>query len=189
MAIDLVQPLWLPAGAPLVFHPLTIAAAVAVAALGEVLELTLSAAGARRFGASRAGMFGSVLGGVLGALVGTCAIPLPVLGTIAGALIVERLLIVVAGGEAERVERRAQKRRRLVRRATGLGGTRGAEPGSRRVREGDGGRSRVGARRRRLGGPQQFVGPVLSVPYTIPAPPPVNRLTPQSPQGEAEPVM
>jgi uncharacterized protein YqgC (DUF456 family) len=87
VAIDLLQSLWMPAGAPLVFHPLTIAAAVAVAALGEVLELTLSAAGARRFGASRAGMIGSVIGGVLGALIGTCAIPLPVIGTIAGALL------------------------------------------------------------------------------------------------------
>jgi uncharacterized protein YqgC (DUF456 family) len=102
VAIDLLQSLWMPAGAPFVFHPLTILAAVVVATAGEVLELVLSAAGARRFGASRAGMIGSVIGGVLGALVGTCTIPLPVLGTIAGALIgtaAGAVLGEVAGGK------------------------------------------------------------------------------------------
>ena len=87
IATDLLQSMWLPAGAPLTFHPITIGVAVMVAAIGEVLEFALSAAGARRFGASRTGMIGSVVGGLLGALVGTCAIPLPVLGTIAGALL------------------------------------------------------------------------------------------------------
>ena len=86
VATDLLQPLWSPAGAPLMFHPATLAAAVAVAAVGELLEFLLSAAGAKRYGASRAGMVGSVLGGVIGALVGTCAIPVPIAGTLAGAL-------------------------------------------------------------------------------------------------------
>ena len=84
---DLLQDMWMPAGAPLTFHPITIGVAVLVAAVGEVLEFALSAAGAKRFGASRAGMLGSVVGGVLGALVGTCAIPIPVAGTVAGALL------------------------------------------------------------------------------------------------------
>ena len=80
---DLLQDMWMPASAPLTFHPITIGVAVLVAAIGEVLEFALSAAGAKRFGASRAGMLGSIIGGVLGALVGTCAIPLPVAGTLA----------------------------------------------------------------------------------------------------------
>ena len=84
---DLLQGMWMPTGAPLTFHPITIGVAVLVAAIGEVLEFALSAAGAKRFGASRAGMFGSIIGGVLGALIGTCAIPLPVAGTLAGALL------------------------------------------------------------------------------------------------------
>lgn len=87
IATDLLQPLWMPAGSALMFHPLTIGAAIAVAAIGEALEFALSAAGAKRFGASRSGMIGSVVGGVLGALIGTCAIPIPVAGTLAGALL------------------------------------------------------------------------------------------------------
>lgn len=85
IAIDLLDGLWLPAGAPLTFHPLTIAAAAIVAGIGELLEFLLSAAGAKRFGASGRGMLGSVVGGVLGALGGT--VILPIAGTIMGALI------------------------------------------------------------------------------------------------------
>lgn len=85
IAIDLLDGLWLPAGAPLTFHPLTIAAAALVAGIGELLEFLLSAAGAKRFGASGRGMLGSVVGGVLGALGGT--VILPIAGTIMGALI------------------------------------------------------------------------------------------------------
>jgi len=83
--IDFLDRLWLGPGAALTFHPLTIAAAVVIAAIGEALEFALSAAGAKRFGATRAGMWGSVIGGVFGALTGTFAIPIPVIGTIAGA--------------------------------------------------------------------------------------------------------
>ena len=82
--IDLLDRLWLPADAPLTFHPLTIVGCVALAAVGEALEFALSAAGARRFGASARGMWGSVIGGVLGALLGTVFL-LPIFGTIIGA--------------------------------------------------------------------------------------------------------
>lgn len=95
IAIDCLDQLWLGPGAPLTFHPLTISAAVAVAAIGEALEFALSAAGAKRFGATRAGMWGSVIGGVAGALIGTCAIPIPVIGTLAGAAIGTALGAVV----------------------------------------------------------------------------------------------
>ena len=83
--VDLLDSLWLPAGAPLTFHPLTIAAAALVASVGELLEFMLSAAGAKRFGATGRGMIGSVVGGVVGAIGGT--VVLPIAGTIVGALI------------------------------------------------------------------------------------------------------
>ena len=57
-----------------------------VAGIGEVLEFALSAAGAKRFGASRAGMIGSIVGGMIGVLAGTVFIPIPILGTLLGAL-------------------------------------------------------------------------------------------------------
>lgn len=86
VVIDFTDQFWLPQGAPLTFHPITIVVAIAIAGIGELLELLLSAAGAKKFGASRAGMIGSIVGGVIGALGGTVLIPIPVVGTIVGAL-------------------------------------------------------------------------------------------------------
>lgn len=85
--VDCLDWLWLPPGAPFTFHPLTILAAVLVGLVGEALEFALSAAGARRFGASRRGMIGSVIGGVAGALFGTVLIWVPIVGTLIGALL------------------------------------------------------------------------------------------------------
>jgi uncharacterized protein YqgC (DUF456 family) len=81
--VDALDRLWLPAGAPFTFHPITIAGCIALAAIGELLEFALSAAGAKRFGASARGMWGSVVGGVVGAIAGTLA--LPIIGTLVGA--------------------------------------------------------------------------------------------------------
>jgi uncharacterized protein YqgC (DUF456 family) len=58
-----------------------------VAGIGELLEFMLSAFGAKRFGASRSGMFGSIIGGFVGALCGTVLLPLPIFGTLVGALL------------------------------------------------------------------------------------------------------
>lgn len=85
--IDCLDRLWLPDGAPLTFHPVTILVAIAVGLVGEALEFALSAFGAKRFGASRRGMVGSMVGGVAGALAGTVLLPLPPLGTLFGAAI------------------------------------------------------------------------------------------------------
>lgn len=85
--VDCLDWLWLPEGAPLTFHPLTLVAAVLVGLVGEALEFSLSAAGAARFGASRRGMVGSVIGGVVGAIFGTIFIWIPIIGTIIGALV------------------------------------------------------------------------------------------------------
>lgn len=87
IAIDCLDWLWLPPGSPLTFHPLTIIAAILVALVGEALEFALSAAGAKRFGASKRGMLGSVIGGMVGALAGTLLIWIPVVGTLVGALV------------------------------------------------------------------------------------------------------
>lgn len=83
VVIDVIDRLWLPTGAPLTFHPLTIALCALLAGVGELLEFLLSAAGAKRFGASARGMWGSVIGGMLGAILGTFLFP--VIGTIIGA--------------------------------------------------------------------------------------------------------
>lgn len=86
IAIDCLDWLWLPPGSPLTFHPLTIIAAVLVGLVGEALEFALSAAGAKRFGATKRGMLGAVIGGVVGALAGTALIWIPIVGTFIGAL-------------------------------------------------------------------------------------------------------
>lgn len=87
VGIDLLDWLWLPADAPSTFHPLTIVAAGIVAGIGDLLEFMLSAFGAKRFGASRSGMFGSIIGGFVGAICGTVLLPLPIFGTLVGALL------------------------------------------------------------------------------------------------------
>jgi uncharacterized protein YqgC (DUF456 family) len=87
MMIDCLDWLWLPAGSSFTFHPLTIIAVIIMATIGELLEFALSAAGARKFGASPRGMIGSMIGGVIGALVGTVLILIPLVGTLTGAVI------------------------------------------------------------------------------------------------------
>ncbi|MEY3143444.1 MAG: hypothetical protein RLY21_1937 [Planctomycetota bacterium] len=84
--IDCLDWLWLPPGSPLTFHPLTLIAAVLVGLVGEALEFALSAAGAKRFGATKRGMLGAVIGGVIGAIAGTALIWIPIIGTFIGAL-------------------------------------------------------------------------------------------------------
>lgn len=63
----------------------TLAALLAMAVVGELLETFASSAGARRAGSSRWGSFGAFVGGVLGAIVGTFAIPVPLFGSLIGA--------------------------------------------------------------------------------------------------------
>ena len=87
VVIDFLDWLWLPPGAPLTFHPWTLVAAVVLGLIGELFEFLLSAAGARKFGASNRGMLGSVIGGVAGALLGTVLIWIPIVGTLIGAVI------------------------------------------------------------------------------------------------------
>lgn len=73
---------WLP-GAMFSWKTLTVA--VVLAAIGEVLEFSLSARAARRAGGSRRGAALAIVGGVIGAILGT---PLtPIVGTLIGACV------------------------------------------------------------------------------------------------------
>ncbi|HET6326889.1 MAG TPA: DUF456 domain-containing protein, partial [Planctomycetaceae bacterium] len=65
----------------------TIGVAVALAVLGEIVELVAGAAGAKQSGASRRAMFLAVVGTMIGSVLGAfVAIPIPVVGSIVGAV-------------------------------------------------------------------------------------------------------
>ena len=68
-----------------VFSGWTLIAIAALALTGELIEFLAGMAGARRSGASWRGSIMAVFGAVAGALFGTFFIPVPVLGTVAGA--------------------------------------------------------------------------------------------------------
>lgn len=57
-----------------------------LAVLGEIAEMGSSAAGARKFGASKSGMAGALIGSIAGAVAGTVLIPVPIVGTLIGAV-------------------------------------------------------------------------------------------------------
>jgi hypothetical protein len=61
-----------------------LAALLGLALLGEGIESLLGVAMARRYGASKWGMWGAFIGGILGAIVGS---PVPVVGNLVAALI------------------------------------------------------------------------------------------------------
>ncbi len=56
-----------------------------VAVLAEVLELVLSAAGAKKAGGTRRGAMLALVGGIVGAIAGSLLIPIPIVGTVIGA--------------------------------------------------------------------------------------------------------
>ncbi|MCC6318822.1 MAG: DUF456 domain-containing protein [Gemmatimonadaceae bacterium] len=60
----------------------TVAIAVGLAVLAEVLEFTLSARYTQKYGGSRRAAWGSILGGIAGAIVG---VPVPIVGSVIGA--------------------------------------------------------------------------------------------------------
>jgi uncharacterized protein len=76
----------------------TIAAAVGLALLGDVLEWWLGFRLARQFGGSRRAAWGALVGGLIGAGVG---VPLPIVGSVVGALagsLVGAALLELEGG-------------------------------------------------------------------------------------------
>lgn len=68
-----------------VIHTGTWIAVIAIAVLGEMVELLAGAVGARRFGGSRLASVGALGGGLIGAVCGTVFIPVPLFGTVIGA--------------------------------------------------------------------------------------------------------
>jgi uncharacterized protein YqgC (DUF456 family) len=56
---------------------------VAIALVAELLEFTVSARYTRKFGGSRRGAWGAIVGGIAGAVVG---LPVPVIGSVLGAI-------------------------------------------------------------------------------------------------------
>lgn len=74
----------------------TVGVLALLAVLGEVAESVSSAAGAKKFGASKSGMAGALVGSIAGAIGGTIFIPIPVLGTLLGAVVGAGLAAAVA---------------------------------------------------------------------------------------------
>lgn len=72
---------------PETYQTPTLVAAGVLGLVGEIVEITASAALAKRAGGSRSAAVWSVVGGLAGALLGSVFIPIPVVGTIAGAVI------------------------------------------------------------------------------------------------------
>lgn len=65
----------------------TIGLGVVLAAVGEGIEALAGALGAKWGGATRRGMIGALAGGIVGAVLFSFLIPIPLLGTLAGALL------------------------------------------------------------------------------------------------------
>jgi hypothetical protein len=119
IAIDCLDWIWLAPNAPLTFHPLTIVVAILIATAGEAMEFALSAAGAKRFGASRAGMIGAMIGGAIGAIGGTVLIPIPVIGTLMGAMCATAAGAIIGELNARKPDGKATSLRDTVAPATG----------------------------------------------------------------------
>ena len=87
VGVELLDHHYLDGPNPETFGWWAIGACVALALVGEVLELGAGAAGTKVGGGSRRGMVGAMIGGLIGAIVFTPLIPIPVVGTLIGALV------------------------------------------------------------------------------------------------------
>lgn len=67
------------------FGWVVLAAAIALALLGEAMEFFAGVSGAQRAGASRSGAVGAFLGAIAGAIAATFLIPVPIVGSLLGA--------------------------------------------------------------------------------------------------------
>jgi hypothetical protein len=57
---------------------------IVLAAIGEIVELSMGGAIAKRAGASKRGMLGAAIGAILGGIFLTALIPIPIVGTVIG---------------------------------------------------------------------------------------------------------
>lgn len=74
----------LPAGGQM-FHPLTLVFVVALALAGEIAEFVSGAIGAGISGGTSRTILAALVGGVIGTICGSLLIPVPFIGTLAGA--------------------------------------------------------------------------------------------------------
>lgn len=80
--------LLMPTGQRVSVGMFVVAAVVALALLGEVIEFVAGAAGAKKAGGSKRGAVLALVGGLIGAIVGMfVGIPVPVIGSIIAALL------------------------------------------------------------------------------------------------------
>lgn len=82
--IDLVELLW-KGDEPATFGLWSLAIAIGLATVAEVVEFAAGAAGAKAGGATRRGTVGALVGGFVGGIIGTFVIPIPLVGTLLGA--------------------------------------------------------------------------------------------------------
>ncbi|MHC5023207.1 MAG: DUF456 family protein [Planctomycetota bacterium] len=87
LLIEYLDRFYLPSGDRQTFAWWVLGACAGLLIVGEAIDLLAAAAGAKRGGASRRGMIGSLVGGILGAILLTGLIPIPVLGTLIGAML------------------------------------------------------------------------------------------------------
>ncbi len=65
----------------------TLGICVGLAVVGEIMEMGAGALGVKVGGGSRRGMIGAIIGGIAGGIIFTPFIPVPVIGTLIGAVI------------------------------------------------------------------------------------------------------
>jgi uncharacterized protein len=107
---------------PTLFSWWTLAAAVMLAGLGELVEFFASAAGAAKAKGSRSAVLASVVGAVVGAVLGTFLLPVPLVGTLVGGVagagiaagLAERGIAHRSWGDSARVARGAATGRALA---------------------------------------------------------------------------
>ncbi|MAB27716.1 MAG: hypothetical protein CMJ53_00270 [Planctomycetaceae bacterium] len=86
VGLEFIQRLWAPTGSEWLIPWWVFIIAVVVAIVGEVLEFLAGALGAKKGGASKRGMVGSLIGGLIGTVAGTILIPIPIVGSLIGAI-------------------------------------------------------------------------------------------------------
>ncbi len=87
VVINLLDGLYLPETAAETFPWWLLACAFALLCIGELIEFVAGIAGAKRGGATKRGMIGSLIGGIVGAIVLSPLIPIPIVGALIGALV------------------------------------------------------------------------------------------------------
>ena len=86
VAIELSDTLW---GGDQTWGWLTVGICIGLMVVGEIIELVASGLGSKVSGGSNRAMFGAIVGSVVGAILGTPLIPIPLIGTLIGAVLAE----------------------------------------------------------------------------------------------------